>query len=72
MKTITSNKMASVENTKHQCDRCDCEVGASDKLSDGSYRCDECFTFFAELNWNDPDNPKERIEDYLMMKREDV
>lgn len=52
-------------NEKHYCDRCYCEVDASDKLSDGSYRCDECFTFFAELNWNDPDDRAERIEAYL-------
>lgn len=61
-------------SAKHQCDRCGCEVGASDKLSDGRYQCDECFTFFAELNWYDPDNREERIEDHLKMKmkREDI
>jgi len=59
-------------STQYECDRCGCEVDASDKLSDGSYRCDDCFTFFAELNWYDPGNREERIEDYLEMKREDI
>jgi len=57
---------------KHHCDQCGCEVDKSDAMRDGSYRCDECFTFFAELNWYDPDNREERIEDYLKMKREDI
>lgn len=59
-------------NTEHQCDLCGCEVDASDKLNIGSYRCDECFTFFAELNWYDRPDREERIEDYLEMKRGDI
>lgn len=59
-------------STKPQCDRCGCEVDASDKLRDGSYRCDECFTFFAELNWYNHDKREEKIEDYLKMRREDI
>lgn len=56
-------------NEKHYCDRCYCEVDASDKLDDGSYRCDECLTFFAELNWKDPDDRAERIEAYLERRK---
>lgn len=58
-------------STKHQCDRCGCEVDLSDAMSDGGYRCGECFTFYSELNWYDPDNREEIIEDYMKMKRED-
>lgn len=57
---------------KYQCDRCGCEVDQLDTMSDGSYRCDQCFTFFAELSWYDPDNREERIEDYLKMNSEDI
>ena len=57
---------------KQHCDRCGCEVDKSGAMDDGSYRCDECFTFFAELNWNDPDDRAERVEAYLERRKEEA